>query len=99
MASPESKKPYTGFGKMLRQLMLDRDIRSWMQLSRMIEAQTGERYPHQSMSKYATGDSAIPVKFVGAFAETLALTSEERTDLAEQLAYHSRPPEEEEESA
>ncbi len=85
------RRPYTGFGKELQRLMLDRDIRSWTHLEELIYEATGRSYSHQSMTKYAAGDNVTPPEFVMAFAETLELTPEERTALAVQHAYHSRP--------
>lgn len=99
MSENRQRKAYTGFGKTLRRLMWDRDIRSWTQLEEMITRKTGEKYSHQSMSKYASGASAIPPEFVQAFRKTLDLSDEERGDLAEQYAYHSRHPEQEENTA
>lgn len=99
MSVSEGRRPYTGFGKMLRGLMSEQDIRSWTQLSKMIYEKTGEHYPHQSMSKYASGASGVPVAFVQDFADTLELSKKKRTDLAEQLAYHSLPPEDDQRSA
>lgn len=99
MGASRQRKPYTGFGKTLRMLMLDRNIRSWTQLEEEIDRATGERYSHQSMSKYAAGTSTIPPEFVQAFANTLELTSSERSELAEQFTYYSRPADEEQESA
>ncbi len=93
------RRPYTGFGKMLRRLMWERDIRSWLQLEEMIVRKTGERFSHQSMSRYAAGASAIPSEFVKAFCETLNLSDSERADLADQYTYHSRPSEDQEHSA
>jgi hypothetical protein len=85
------RKKYTGFGKALQRLMVDRDIRSWTHLEAVLEEKTGRSYSHQSMTKYAFGDNVTPPEFVMAFADALELTREERRDLAEQYAYHSRP--------
>ncbi len=71
--------------------MADRDVRSWSQLENEILEATGRKYSHQSMSKYAAGDNEIPTEFVMDFAETLELTPEERTALADQYTWHSRP--------
>lgn len=99
MGENRQRKPYTGFGKTLRRQMWERDVRSWTQLEEMIHRRTGQRYSHQSMSKYAAGASAIPPEFVQAFSTTLELPKSERTELAEQYAYHSLPPEPEQNSA
>lgn len=99
MSDSRQRRPYTGFGKALRQLMWDRDIRSWTQLEEIIFRKTGVRYSHQSMSKYAAGTSAIPPEFVKAFSSTLDLSEDEKSDLAEQYTYHSQPDEDQEHSA
>lgn len=99
MDGNRQRKPYTGFGKALRRLMWERDIRSWTQLEEMIARKTNEGYSHQSMSKYASGASAIPPEFVRDFSVTLDLTQSERSELAEQYAYHSLPPESEQNTA
>lgn len=91
MSENRQRKPYTGFGKMLRRLMWERDIRSWTQLGEEIFEATGERHSHQSMSRYASGQTVIPPEFVWDVTETLGLSKTERLDLAEQYAYHSRP--------
>ncbi len=93
MGGNRQRKPYTGFGKALRRLMWERDIRSWTQLEEMIARKTDDAYSHQSMSKYASGASAIPPEFVQAFSKTLDLSQAERSELAEQFTYHSLPPE------
>lgn len=80
---------YTGFGKTLRKYMVDRDVRSWTQLSRRIERRTSVVYSHQVISKYAYGKAQVPTAFVQACADALELPREERRDLAEQYAYHS----------
>jgi hypothetical protein len=71
--------------------MADRDIHSWTHLEELIEAATGNSYSYQSMSKYAAGRNVIPPEFVRDFAATLNLDADERTELAEQYAFHSRP--------
>lgn len=90
----QGRGEYTGFGKKLRTLMVDRGIPSWMALSRRIEEKTGEGYSHQRISNYAygKGDVQIPTEFVRDVAEALELSDKERTDLAEQYTFHSRPP-------
>ncbi len=93
------RKPYTGFGKMLRRLMWERDVRSWLQLEEMIMRKEGERYSHQSMSRYAAGASAIPPEFVRAFSKTLNLSEAERAELSDRYTYHSLPDENQEHSA
>lgn len=99
MGRGNKRKPYTPFGKHLRFLMWQRDIRSWTELERVIERNTGSFHSHQSMSKYAVGKVAIPVEFVQDFAEALGLNAKERTDIAELLTYHSRPPQDHSNSA
>jgi hypothetical protein len=99
MGGGRQRKPYTGFGKALKRLMVERDIRSWTQLEERIHTATGERYSHQSMSKYAAGSSAIPPEFVVAVSHTLGLEGDERSNLAEQYAFHSLPEEEARNSA
>lgn len=95
MGQSRPRKPYTGFGKALKSLMWDRDVRSWTQLEGMIQRTTGEKYSHQSMSKYASGATPPPPEFVQAFTRTLKLTAVERANLAEQFTYHSLPEENE----
>lgn len=93
------RKPYTGFGRTLRRLMTERDIRSWTQMEEKIKEATGRSYSHQSMSKYASGISTVPPEFVRDVCATLDLGAEERTELAERYAYESLPPDAEAESA
>jgi hypothetical protein len=85
------RKRYTGFGKAVRMVMLDRDIPSWTMLSEIIDVETGRRYSPQTLSKYAAGTVEVPSEFVVSFAEALGLLQAERRDLAEQNAYHSLP--------
>ncbi len=87
--SGRSRQPYTGFGRYVRRLMSDRDIRSWSELERLIQSKTGNRHLHQSMSKYAAGKVQVPNAFTRDFAATLELDPDERTELAVKYAYHS----------
>ena len=87
----QRRKRYTGFGKTLRKLVEDRDIRSWTLQEERVHETIGRSYSHQSMSKYAAGTVEIPSEVVMSFAETLSHSRTERRDLAEQHTYHSRP--------
>lgn len=87
----KGRKAYTGFGKALRRMMSDRDIRSWPYLEELIYQSTGRSYSHQSMSKYAAGTSQAPREFVQDFADVLELNQEERMDLARQYTFYSFP--------
>jgi hypothetical protein len=82
------RKPYTGFGKAVRTIMIGRDVPSWTVLEELIVGVTGRRYSHQSMSKYAIGKVVVPPGFVQDFAATLDLSEAERWELAYQYAYH-----------
>lgn len=89
---PQDRGEYTGFGKTMKKLMVDRSIASWMALSRRIKETTGETYSHQLISKYAYGKSEVPSEFVQDLAETLKVTKAERDELANAYTWHSRPP-------
>lgn len=85
------RKPHTGFGIEMGRFMASRSIRSWTHLSERIEEATGRKYVHQSISRYAAGTTKIPAEFAEDFATTLNLDETERTELAVQFTYHSRP--------
>jgi hypothetical protein len=84
------RKPYTEFGRTLRRLMWDRDVRSWSSLGEMLKAEVGVEFSHQSMSKYAAGTVSIPPEFVAGVAQVLRLSESERAELAVAYAYASR---------
>ena len=70
--------------------MAVRDIHSWQHLQEEIITTTGNRYSHQSMSKYASGTATVPPEFVQDFAKTLGLDEDQRSKLAWHYAYESR---------
>ena len=88
----QDRGQYTGFGKTMKKLMVDRGIPSWMALSRRIKETTGEIYSHQLISKYAYGKSEVPSEFVQDLAETLRVSGAERRELADAYTWEARPP-------
>ena len=70
--------------------MVERDIHSWQHLEEEIVTATGNRYSHQSLSKYAIGTTLTPPEVVQDFAKTLELDEDERWRLAWRYAYESR---------
>ena len=85
------RSAYTGFGRVCRKIMWDRDIRSWTRLSEVIEDKTGQYYSHQSLSKYAAGSVQIPSEFPVDFARALKLTDAERADFEHQFTFNALP--------
>jgi hypothetical protein len=76
----------TVFGAVVGELMLERDIRSWTDLSRLLEAH-GHYFEASRLSGWAYGQHDADWRFVRAFAEVLRLEAEERTRLAMTFAY------------
>lgn len=92
MAKGKGQKEYTGFGRVCRKIMWDRDIRSWTRLSEVIEAATGQYYSHQSLSKYAGGSVQIPSEFPVDFAAALKLSREEMEEFQREFTFNALPP-------
>ena len=76
----------TVFGAVVGELMLGRDIRSWTDLGRLLEAH-GHDLEASRLSGWAYGQHDADWRFVRAFAEALRLEAEERTRLAMTFAY------------
>lgn len=90
----KGRRVYTGFGRVCRRIMWDRDIRSWNRLSEVIEEKTGQFYSHQSLSKYAAGTVQIPSEFPVDFAAALELTESERSDFEHEFTFNALPADE-----
>jgi hypothetical protein len=76
----------TVFGAVVGELMLGRDIRSWMDLSRLLKAR-GHNFQASRLSGWAYGQHDADWRFVRALADVLRLEAEERTRLAMTFAY------------
>ncbi len=76
----------TVFGAVVGELMLERDIRSWTDLSKLLEAH-GHSFEASRLSGWAYGHRDVDWRFVRALAEVLRLEAEERTRLAMTFAY------------
>ena len=76
----------TVFGAVVGELMLGRDIRSWTDLSRLLEAH-GHDFEAARLSGWAYGQHDADWRVVRAFAEVLRLEAGERTRLAMTFAY------------
>jgi hypothetical protein len=76
----------TVFGAVVGELMLERDIRSWTDLSKFLEAH-GHSFEPSRLSGWAYGQHDVDWRFVRALAEVLRLEAEERTRLAMTFTY------------
>jgi hypothetical protein len=82
-----AEKPrMTVFGAVVGELMLERDIRSWMDLSKLLKAH-GHNFEGSRLSGWAYGQHDVDWRFVRALAEVLRLQAEQRTRLAMTFAY------------
>jgi len=68
------------------ELMLERDIRSWTDLSKLLKAH-GHSFEASRLSGWAYGQHDVDWRFVRALAEVLRLQADERTRLAMTFAY------------
>jgi hypothetical protein len=76
----------TVFGAVVGELMLERDIRSWTDLSKLLKAH-GHSVEASRLSGWAYGQHDVDWRFVRALAEVLRLQADERTRLAMTFAY------------
>jgi hypothetical protein len=82
----KQKRRMTVFGAVVGELMLERDIRSWTDLSKLLKAH-GHSFEPSRLSGWAYGQHDVDWRFVRALAEVLRLKAEERTHLAMTFAY------------
>lgn len=86
---PDGKRPLTRFGATLLKLMITHGIRETTQLSQLLE-DAGYEYKKNRISSWLYGKNQADEGFPKVFAEVLALSEEEKMELAMSFTFGQR---------